>query len=338
MKKRLLYSVVLVGGLALAGFFYVSYRTSFSHGPATMEKVFRVDPGDNFVEVGRKLEADGLVSWKWYFAYYVWREGLRHKILAGEYGLNGGMAIPEIARILTRGEVVSTAVTVTFPEGWDSRKMAERLDASNLPGEEFLALVDRPKPEWMGRFGFLEGVPRNASLEGFLFPDTYTFAKDASAEDIVVRMLKNFDTRVPGPVRTDIAKQNKSLFEVLTLASVVENEVRSTEDRKRVADLFWRRLRIGQPLQSDATVKYILGKNKIQHSVEETRVDSPYNTYVNKGLPPGPIANPGMDAFLATVYPIPNAYYYFLSDPETGETVFAETFEEHKINKEKHGL
>jgi UPF0755 protein len=230
-------------------------------------------------------------------------------------------------------------VTIVFPEGWDIRKMAERLETSNFPGDEFLNLAMHPKEEWRGKFPFLKDMPKNASLEGFLFPDTYTFANDASAETVIMTMLENFGRKWKAVLDTDTLILNqKTLFDIVVFASIVENEVVSSSDRKQVADIFWKRLAIGQPLQSDATVKYILGKNKIQHSIEETRVESAYNTYIHPGLPPGPISNPGLDALTASVSPTPNPYYYFLSDPETGETVFSVTFEEHVENKQKHGL
>jgi UPF0755 protein len=338
MKKVVLRGILGVGALAVAGFFYVSYQTSHSQGKEKAERVVRIESGESAVEIAEKLEAEGIIAWHGYFVYHVVKEDLRHKIVAGEYVLSGAFTVPEIARIVTRGEVVPQEITVTFPEGWEMKKMAERLEARGLPGQVFLERAKQPLPEWRTRFEFLQSSPADASLEGFLFPDTYTFAKDVSAEEIIVSMLENFDKKISEAMYVEMAKQNRTLFEVVTLASIVETEVQNTADRKQVADLFWRRLAIGQPLQSDATVKYILGKNKIQHSIEETRVASPYNTYVNKGLPPGPISNPGLDSLEATVFPAPNPYYYFLSDPETGETVFGTTFEEHKVNKERHGL
>lgn len=338
MLKRFRSIVLIVIGLALASFLYVSHQISFSHGQGNEKRNFRVNPGENVFQIGEKLESQGFISHKEYFVFYMWKESLRKSILAGDYVLTGTMAIPEIARVVIQGDVVSRSVTITFPEGWDSTKVADRLNANGLPGQGFLELVLHPKPEWRTRFSFLSAIPQDASLEGFLFPDTYTFAKDASAEDIVVKMLQDFDTRVSDDVRAAISKQGRTLFEVVTMASVVENEVQTSLDRKMVADIFWRRIAIGQPLQSDATIKYILKKDKFQHSIEETRTESPYNTYIHKGLPPGPIANPGLDALAAAISPEPNPYFYFLTDRDTGETVFAKTFEEHKINKQNHGL
>lgn len=303
----------------------------------TPERLFHINQGESVRSIAERLESDHLVVSQWLFLAYLWEQNLRGKTVAGDYLLSGQLTIPEIALKLTSGAVESVSVTVTFPEGWDSRKMAERLTANNLPGEEFLNLVQHPKPEWRAEFSVLQSVPQNASLEGFLFPDTYTFFKKASAEDIVVAMVGNFEKHWTA-VNVGPSDATVSPFAVVTMASIVENEVKTTGDRKLVADLFWRRIANGQRLESDATIQYIDGKNTQQHSVAETRIDSPYNTYTNKGLPPGPIGNPGEDALDAALHPTPNQFVFFLSDTVTGETVFAKTFEEHLANKKAHGL
>ncbi|KKQ14969.1 MAG: hypothetical protein US25_C0015G0002 [Candidatus Moranbacteria bacterium GW2011_GWE1_36_7] len=136
----------------------------------------------------------------------------------------------------------------------------------------------------------------------------------------------------------EISKQKKTLYDVITMASIIEGEVQTDEDRKIVSGLFWNRLKIGQAFGSDATLEYVLGGNKRQHSLAETKTDSPYNTYLYKGLPPGPVSNPGISAIRAAIYPIETEYNYFLSDPKTGKTIFSKTFEEHVVNKGKYGL
>lgn len=336
--KKMLSIVFMMAALVSGGFFVIDHRAASSHGSRESLQVVEIMPGENALDVATKLSDVGVVSWRGYFVYYIWKEDLRHTLVAGKYQLGGKMTIPEIAKVIAGGDIVPKGVTVTFPEGFDSRKMAERLNANSLPGDAFSELVKHPKPEWRNEFWFLKDMPQNASLEGFLFPDTYTFTFETSADAIVVRMLKNFENRFPDAAKADMEKQGKSVFDIVTLASIVEDEVRTGSDRKLVADLFWRRIASGMLLQSDATVKYVRGESKVQHSIEETRVDSPYNTYVNKGLPPGPISNPGTESLMAVIAPTPNPYVYFLSDTSTGETVFSITFDEHKTNKAKHGL
>jgi UPF0755 protein len=188
----------------------------------------------------------------------------------------------------------------------------------------------------------LREIPDGQSLEGYLFPDTYIFPEHATAELIVNELLENYGKRTE-KLREGYEKtmERKRLFDwhgLMTLASIVENEVRTKEDRRMVADLFIRRLEIGQSLQSDATLRYILGETKVKYSLEETRVVSPYNTYQNPGLPPGPIGNPGLESIEAVLSPLPNEYFYFLNNATTGETVFSKTFEEHVQNKSRNGL
>jgi uncharacterized YceG family protein len=166
----------------------------------------------------------------------------------------------------------------------------------------------------------------------------YFFSKKLTSEEIVKKMLNNFDSQLTLELRDEIAKQGKSLEEVVTMASIIEKEVISEKDRKIASGIFWDRIKNGQPLQSCATISYVLGTNKKQYTFEDTRIQSPYNTYLNQGLPPGPICNPGISAIRAAIYPTNTDYNYFLSDPETGNTVFSKTIEEHNSNKVKYGL
>jgi len=156
--------------------------------------------------------------------------------------------------------------------------------------------------------------------------------------DVINRLLLNFDEKLTEKMREDIKNKNKTIYEIVIMASILEKEVQTAEDMKIASGIFWDRLEIGQPLQSCATIAYILGKEKKQYSYEDTRTPSPYNTYINRGLPPGPINNPGLTAISAAIYPTETDYNYFLTDPATGKTIFSRTIEEHEANKMKYGL
>ncbi|MFA7209777.1 MAG: endolytic transglycosylase MltG [Parcubacteria group bacterium] len=334
MWKRLIASLIILTALA-GGFFYFRYQVYFSHGRNTENQTFEIIKGEGNGQVAAKLEQAGLVSGNWYFYYYLRTHGLVNKILPGKYALNGNMVIPEIAVHITSAEnILPGYVKITIPEGWTSKKIAERLAANGLDGEGFLEIVQNPD-ELSAGYGFLDGA---ATLEGYLFPDTYFFKKDITAGGIIEKMLDNFNKRLTPEMRAEIGKQNKPIADIITMASIVEREVGLFEDRELVSGLFWNRIAIGQPLQSDATLTYILDDEIGQHTLEQTMIDSPYNTYRNKGLPPGPIANPGLAAIKATLYPKNSEYNYFLSDPKTGRTIFSKTFEEHVSNKGKYGL
>jgi len=339
MNIRRKISIFVLATILLIGcFFYIYNGIYFSQGNAVGSKTISIENGDNALVVGQKLVSGGIISGKYYFALYLWNTHRLHSIVAGVYEFPKGMQIPEAARIVTGGEVVSMRIKVTFPEGWTMKDMAQRLSANNLPGGDFLALAKNPNQTLRDAYPFLKELPDGATLEGYLFPDTYYFAKDATAEEIVKKMLDDFSTKVFTVIKNDLDGQKKSLFEIVTMGSVVEGEVKNDSDRKIVAGLFWNRIENQLPLQSDATLEYALGTNKIQHSIAETKTDSPYNTYQNKGLPPGPVSNPGLASISAALNPQKSDYVYFLSDPKTGKTIFAKTFQEHVVNKAKYGL
>lgn len=327
--------VIIIGGL-----FYFYHKINYSKGLASQPKIMEIEKGDNFLEVGSKLKEQNLISERVYFVYYMWSRDMGDKIMAGKYEINPQFTIPEIARIITEGEVFSNQVKITFPEGWASKEMGLRIKNNGLDNENSFSELVKDAEYFKNEYGykFLDDVPRGKGLEGFLFPDTYFFSKDATSEAIIKKMLDNFDSKLTDELRKEIESQDKDVYEILTMASVIENEVRSEEDRKIASDIFWGRISIGQPLQSCATLAYILGVNKKQYSFEDTRVDSPYNTYLNKGLPPSPISNPGIVSIKAAIYPTKTNYNYFLSDPATGKTIFSSTIEEHNANKVKYGL
>jgi UPF0755 protein len=173
------------------------------------------------------------------------------------------------------------------------------------------------------------------SLEGFLFPDTYQISYSAGEKDIIRMMLANFDKKLTKDLREEIVRQNKTIFEIVTMASLLEKEVRTAEDKKLVAGVLWKRLKNRIPLQVDAAVSYITGKKTVKITKEDTQIDSPYNTYKYLGLPLGPISNPGLESIKASIYPKESRYWYYLSTPE-GQTIFSRTLEEHNIAKAKY--
>lgn len=331
--KKIIISLALVL-LIVGGFFYFRYEVYYSHGSFAGKKVFEVGKGEGNAQVSERLKDEGLVSGRICFYYYMKSHALMNKILPGKYELSGKMTIQEIAQTLTQKK--EEFVKITFPEGWTSAKMAKRLTENNLPGDDFLKLVNNPDT-FRDKYEFLKD-PKTKSLEGFLFPDTYFFTPQSTAENIISKMLDNFSERIDEKMKGDMEKQKKNLKEILTMASVVEMEVKSDEDRSVVSGIFWNRVNSGRALQSCATIAYILGVSKKQYTFEDTRIASPYNTYLNPDLPPGPIGNPGLSAIRAAIYPRSTEYMYFLSDPETGKTYFAKTIDEHNANKVKFGL
>lgn len=324
--------------LVAGAFLFIDYQATHSHGPTEAERVFEVKRGEGAFDLARRLEAEGLVSSRYAFAWHLYQEKKFYSLAAGEYALSGKLTIPEITFLLTEGKTISKDIRVTFPEGFTMKAIAERLTDNQLPGEEFLALGSKPKAEWKQEFDFLANLKPGATLEGYLFPDTYLFAPDATAETIIQTMLRTFGKKLDSSLRSQIASSGKSIAMVVTLASIIEEEGKSESDRKKISDVFLKRLAIGKPLESDATVNYVLGTSRMQPTFKDIETDSLYNTYKYAGLPPGPISNPGLISLRAAVYPESNPYFYFLNNLKTGETVFSKTFEEHVANRGLHGL
>lgn len=326
--------ILAITAVFISGFFYFRHQVYFSHGGSDKTSVFTIEKGESNKIIGEGLEDHGLISGKYYFYFYMWSRELTGKILPDDYELSGRMTIPEIAYMITNEQ--NKTKKVTFPEGWSAKQMADRLNANGLLGDDFLKIVNNPG-ELKNEYNFLSD-PKIKTLEGYLFPDTYFFNKDVDAEGIVRKMLGIFNTKITSQMLADAEKNKKSLNEIIIMASIIENEVKNDDDRAITSGIYWNRIKIGQPLQSDITLAYILGEKKKQYSFADTRTASPYNTYLNKGLPPGPICNPGLSAIQAAIYSKDSDYNYYLSDPETGKTIFAKTFAEHVANKAKYGL
>lgn len=336
MNKLVIASVAII--LFFGGIFYFRYQVYYSHGVIKGDKVFEIKEGEGNMEVADNLEKQGLISGKWYFYYYLRTHGKLNKIMPGEYELSGNSTIPELVNSITEKKDLS--IKVTFPEGWNDHEMAARLKENDLPGDDFLAIANDPsKWDFRNKYDFLKDG-KMKSLEGYLFPDTYFFKKDVSAEDVITKMLDNFETKITPDMEQALSGRNVTLNDAIILASIVEKEVQTAADMKLVAGIFVGRIANGQRLQSDAPLSYILNDNKSQHSGKDLDFDSPYNTYRNAGLPPGPIDNPGMNAILAAIYPQASGYNYFLTATINGQkkVMYAKTYDEHLQNKQKAGL
>jgi UPF0755 protein len=238
------------------------------------------------------------------------------------------MSIRQMAQKIVRGEIISQEIKVTIPEGFTLKQIDARLAQAGLIEPDELINFD---PNQVTSYKL-----QVTGLEGYLFPDTYRFFKQATIEEIIQKMLDNFDRKVTQDLRDEIARQDKTLEEIIIMASLLEKEVPTYEDRRIVAGIFWQRLEDNYPLESCATIAYILEVDKWRYSYQDTRIKSPYNTYLNIGLPPTPINNPGLAAIQAAIEPQKTDAYFFLSDPVTGQTIFSQTLEEHNSNKAKY--
>jgi UPF0755 protein len=269
------------------------------------EKLFFVQKGQSAFQIAENLEKEGLIKNKFFFDFYMILGRKGKKLLAGEYFLSPSMGVAKIAKKIISGDIAK--IVVTIPEGFTVKEIEEKL-GMKLPGE---------------------------NLEGFLFPDTYQFPLRVSGEEVVKKMRDNFEKKLTQELREEIERQGKTIFEIITMASLIEKEVKTKEDKELVSGILWKRLKNNIPLQVDATITYITGKRTTKILKEETQIDSPYNTYKYLGLPKGPICNPGLESILAALYPKSSEYWYYLSIPE-GKTIFSKTLEEHNIAKAKY--
>ena len=336
---KFIFSGVVIITLVVAGaFLYFWYGENKSTTSLDQEMIFVVEPGESSKSVATRLEVEGAIQNKYIFIAHLAKTGSRGKLQKGIYTISPTDTVAVIAARMVNGEVTRNDITVTFPEGWPMKLMADRLTKKGLPGEEFFEKAMNPTSRWRTEYSFLASAPEGASLEGFLFPDTYQFVPTVTADEIIERMLNNFEAKLTPDITAAAQKRGKTLFELIILASFVEEEGRIESDRKIIADVFWKRLAIGQPFESDASINYVLGTFKEQPTFEDLKADSPYNTYKHVGLPPGPISNPSLQSIQAAAFPTPNPYYYFLNNLETKEMFFAETFEGHNKNRQEQGL
>lgn len=230
---------------------------------------------------------------------------------------------------------------ITIPEGFNLLEIEKRLNEAGIASAQNISaftIKDFKNFSGTSSYDFLRDAPDDASFEGFLFPDTYRFWPDSSLEAIVKKFLDNFDKKLTPAWRAEIKKQNKKIYDVVIMASLIEKEVKSDKDRALVSGILWKRLEAKMKLDVDYTICYIKaqqGKNCGNITADDKKIDSPYNTYLYKGLPKGPIANPGEAALKAAIFPEASPYWYYLSTPD-GRTIFSKTLDEHNAAKRKY--
>jgi UPF0755 protein len=322
---------------------YLTLRAGDLAGPAgdaLTPVTITVASGESAAGVAERLAGQGLVRDADLLRLYMRYHGLDSQIEAGDFTLAGSMSLPEVARTL--GDASAREPTLTIPEGWRMGQVADYLDSRsdiNFGGAEFLALT-QAAGRVPGDYTFLGDLPPGASFEGFLFPDTYRLSRDAAAAELVSKMLENFEARVTPALRDGLARQGLSLYQGITLASIVEREAVLAEERPLIAGVFLNRLALGMKLDADPTVQYALGYQADQQNwwkkgltLDDLAFDSPYNTYIYTGLPPGPIASPGLDSIRAVVSPEASDYLYFRAACDnSGRHLFARTLEEQVAN------
>jgi len=302
-----------------------------------------VRDGDTPKVIGEHLAGIELVPSAWiYNAFSAIHDSARHP-KAGTYAFRQGSSLKFIADTIAEGPMREIE-TIRIMEGETIRGEAEMLAAYGVDTAAFVALAGSSPtktssvrafdPSFADNFPILRDIPAGQSLEGYLFPDTYEVWKDQLPQGLIDKQLKAFEKKVVDVLDADRSASGMTWHEVLTLASIVEAEVRTPEDRRIVAGLFLNRLKNGMRIQSDATLNYVIGAGRARATAEDLAFNSPYNSYERDGLPPGPIGNPSFSAINAVLHAEPTDYLFFLTD-EAGKVYYAKTYSEHLQNKAK---
>ncbi|MEK7612798.1 MAG: endolytic transglycosylase MltG [Patescibacteria group bacterium] len=302
---------VLFFGILFSLIYFVVLSAPLSFPSGTLVKV---PQGSTVAAVANKLKDRHIIRSVFLFEAAARLSG--QKVIAGEYYFENPQNVIIVASRLARGEYDLKPVRVTIPEGANSY--------------EITSLLAKALPDFDADMFRTLATPK----EGFLFPDTYFFYPGAEPELVLQTLQNNFTTSI-ARIATTTLFADKPITEIVTMASILEEEAATTEDRRIIAGILWRRIEIGMALQVDAVFPYIIGKNSFELTSSDLKTNSPYNTYANKGLPPGPISNPGLDAIAAAMTPLKTTYLYFLSDRQ-GNFHYCSTYVCHVANKQKY--
>nr|WP_261780080.1 endolytic transglycosylase MltG [Paenibacillus xylanexedens] len=326
--------LVIVAGGAGAAVWNMMRPVSDSAEPV----VFEIKSGSGTSQIADQLEQEGLIRSGLAFKGYLKWKNQGSSFMAGTYSMNPGVSYDEIISKLNSGEVVpEEMVKFTIPEGYTVLQMADKLSAEGVVDrEEFIKLANDPSSFDVD---IIKDIPVDEelryALEGYLFPETYELKKGSSTHDVMQRMLEEFQTKINTipDLESKLKARNLSLHELLTIASLVEREVVVDEERALVAGVIDNRIKQDMKLEIDATVQYLLDKPKARLLFKDLKVQSPYNSYLNKGLPPGPIASPSLESIEAALAPEASDYLFYVTkkDGSSGH-LFAKTYKEHQQN------
>jgi len=294
---------------------------------------FEVQPGESVASIADRLAQAGITRDPWMLRDYLTYTGLDTSIQAGAYRLSARMSVVDLSRRMQ--DATPTQIKFVILPGWRIEEIAASLPTSGLDitPAEFETSASAP----LSGFAFLTGA---GTTEGFLYPDSYVLSRSTSTSDLIEALVRNFDQHLTPDLQDGFARQGLSIYQAVILASIVQREAVNAEEAPDIVSVYLNRVNGGMPLDADPTVQYAIGYNATQGtwwtnplSLEDLKLPSPYNTYLNAGLPPAPIANPGMGALEAVASPAQTPYYYFSARCDgSGNHAFARTFEEHLQN------
>lgn len=330
MAKKIIYWILLIVFLGgIAGAFYIVNIVNTLGAPVTItqDTKFQVkEDENNWPSIINKLKQQNIISKTDGLDFYISFRKLTPKVAI--YNITTSMNTDQVIKMIARGILTRPEVTITIPEGSDIYEIGDLLASGlDFSREDFIKSTNDFDTS---KYDFIQ----NKSLQGYLYPDTYRFFDNSNAEEVIIKMVNNFQKKALPSLK---ANDKLSQYQTLILASIVEKEVSNAKDRKLVAGIFINRLDKNMKLQSDATVNFITQSGRSQSTLDDLKVESPYNTYQVTGLPPGPITNPSVDAIKSVVEYEPSEYYFFLTSRDNPpKTIFSKTFDEHIQAKKQY--
>lgn len=305
---------------------------------------FRINEKESVKEISEKLEKKNIIRNRWLFEKYLSFKNLDTKVRPGTFKVKEPITIARVATALKNPQKNELEITVI--PGWNLYKLGSYFEDKNIIRDksQLYRVTGRPAEVTENYYldifkktpAILKSKPRGISLEGYIRPDTYRISKDSSIEEIIIRLVKSRQKQFSEQLFNKIKQEERTVHEVLTVASILEKEVQRQKDKRKVADIIWRRLRQDWPLQMDSTVHYIHGETDTKFTTDKQRSSkNSYNTYEYSNLPPGPISNPSLKSIKAAVSPKENGYWYFLTD-ESGKAHFSKTLQEHNRKVQRY--
>lgn len=337
---KIFFALIFVLLLTAAYFIYDFYMSVKNGGTFVNQKQIKdsievvIDEGSSVRTIARLLKKTGVIDNSLAFELRCVNDGIGSTFHSGKFEFTNAMSFEDIAQTLQNPNTDTEHITFLVNEGMSQNDIAEKLEAENIvSAEDFNNVCSTAKLD----YDFLEGINRDNRLEGYLFPDTYYFDLDATSEDIITKMLDRFAEIYDNELLEATEELNMTVDEVITVASLIETEIRYPTEREIAASVIYNRLQNGMKLQLDSTVLYALGDKKDRVVEEDTKIESDYNTYYVTGLPTGPICNPGLDCIKAALYPSQTDYlYYVLQDTQTGQHFFTSDYQEFITAKQKY--
>ncbi len=339
VKKLVVTALILVVVLILALTAIACYNDySGAWKPSNSEKI-NIPKNSSTSRIADILEEQDIIEMPLLFRITSKLTGNDGKYQFGEFELNSSMSYEQIMKTLQTPTWDKSEFNLTFPEGWTIKQIAEKLEENGVcDDDDFIKALEKNDFD----FEFLKNIKKDKlefnKMEGYVFPDTYTFKPNEDPKSVAKKFLSNFDKKYTDSMKQRCKELGFSQDELITLASIIQAEAPDVANMKKVSSVFHNRLKSDSgfaKLESDPTIKY--GRETIEDDASQ-EVITAYNTYQSQGLPPGAICNPGIDAINATLYPDTTDFYYFCSNLDTREFFYAKTFEQHNVNLRKAGL